>query len=249
MDNAEKMDNTFSMPYQVAYYDTDFRGRMTVERLIAVAVLASETQSTALNRDAAYLTPLNLGWIITHYEINIDQLPKVLDKVEFFTRATTWNKFFCYRDFWVNDESGKRLVTVHTTFALMDLTTRKIKTVTEEIIGPFGGYKENKIKRPDKFAPIDETVAEALPYRVRYYDLDSNQHVNNSKYFTWLLDPLGKEFLESHKPIKITIRFDLEVSYGETIQSLYVFDEPTKISRHVIKNGDQIFTEAQVEWE
>lgn len=243
------MDNIFTMPYEVAYYDTDFQGQMTVERLIAVAILASETQSTALNRDAAYLAPLNLGWIITHYDIEIARLPKVFDKVTFSTQATSWNKFFCYRDFWVNAADGTRLVTVHSTFALMDLTSRKIKTVTAEIIGPFGGVKDNKIKRPEKFASLDEETAEILPYRVRYYDLDSNQHVNNSKYFTWILDPLGKDFLESHTPKKISMRFDLEVSYGETINSLYTYDAATKISQHAIKNGEQMFTEAKVEWE
>ena len=41
-----------------------------------------------------------------------------------------------------------------------------------------------------------------LPYRVRFYDIDSNQHVNNAMYFNWIIDVLGYDFLTTHIPEK-----------------------------------------------
>ncbi|MGX7199859.1 acyl-[acyl-carrier-protein] thioesterase [Enterococcus nangangensis] len=239
---------SFTLDYQVVYYDTDYQGQMTLERLAAVAILASEGQSTALKRDASFLAPLNLGWVITEYQLEITRLPHLLEQVTFTTQATSWNKFFCYRDFWIKDAAGNTLVTIHATFVLMDLKTRKMKSVTEEIIRPFGGVKENKIKRGTKFEVPADVASERIPYRVRYFDLDSNRHVNNAKYFTWLLDPLGKEFLATHLPTNVHVRFDKEVSYGETIDSVVAVTQNQTTSYHTIENATTRFAEAQITW-
>lgn len=240
------MDNTFQMPYEVAYYDTDMTGKMTLEAMIRVAVLVSEKQSTALSRDAAYLKSLNLGWVITQYELEVLRFPQTFEKLVFYTQATSWNKFFCYRDFWLEDENKQRIATIHATFVVMDLTSRKIKAVTEEIISPFGGTKENKIYRGEKIPPLANPASQI--YRVRYFDLDGNQHVNNAKYFNWLLDPLEKDFLRSHEVKKAYVRFDKEVMYGENIVSQYEILENNQ-TLHQILAADRLCAEAKIWWQ
>lgn len=240
------MDNSFNLPYEVAYYDTDLTGKMTLERLIAVAILVSEKQSTSLNRDASFLKPLGLGWVITEYQMEISEMPKLFDQLKIYTRATTWNKFFCYRDFWVENEAGEKIITIHSTFVLMDLETRKIKTVPENVIAPFKGEKSNKIKRGEKLPEV--ALTNSLPYRVRYFDLDVNQHVNNSKYFSWMLDPLEKEFLTAHEVKKVFVRFDKEVNYGEMVESFYTIVNDNQ-TRHEIRLGDTLCCEAQIMWQ
>ncbi len=238
------MGKIFQFPYEVAHYDTDLTGKMTLERLIAVTILGSEKQSKLLNRDANYLLPLGLGWVITQYEIVIHKMPETFDTVHFFTEATQWNKFFCYRNFWVENDAGEKLVEIQSTFVLMDLKTRKVKTVDEEIIAPFGGEKVNKIIRSEKIPQV--TYEKSIPYRVRYFDLDVNQHVNNSKYFSWMLDPLGSEFLKSHQLKTVSIRFDQEVGEGMTIESRIHQEEKT--TYHQIVTGDTLCTEARITW-
>lgn len=240
------MENIFKLPYEVVYYDTDVKKRMTLERLVAVCVLVSEEQSTFVGRDAAYLAPLNLGWVITQYEMDFVRMPILGEKLEFLTQATSWNKYFCYRNFWVKDAKGEVIIEMSATFVLMDLTERKLKSVPENIIAPFGGYKENKIKRSPKLPALNAT--DFLPYRVRYFDLDSNQHVNNSHYFSWMLDALGADFLNAHEVKKVTIRFDKEVAYGQEVQSyVEILDDGSTL--HEIKEGPDLFANAQVWWQ
>ena len=99
----------------------------------------------------------------------------------------------------------------------MDPKTRKVSSVPDEIVAPFGSEKIKRIKRYPKITPI--TQGQFLPYRVRFYDIDSNQHVNNAMYFNWLMDVLGYEFLTKHEVTQVTIRFDREVAYGHLIES------------------------------
>ncbi|BDP81555.1 hypothetical protein EfmAA290_22310 [Enterococcus faecium] len=62
---------------------------------------------------------------------------------------------------------------------------RKMSSVNEEIIAPFESEKIKKIKRQEKIEKIDSGFM--LPYRVRFYDIDSNQHFYNAMYFNWIM--------------------------------------------------------------
>ena len=106
--------------YEVAYYDGDFTGAMKIPALLAVVIKVSEEQTELLGRDAAYVARFGLGWVITNYEIEIHRLPKVGEKVAITTQAMSYNKYFCYRNFWVHDEEGNECVFVKSTFVLMD---------------------------------------------------------------------------------------------------------------------------------
>ncbi len=66
------------------------------------------------------------------------------------TQAREYNKFFCYRYFWLLAEDGTELVKIEAVFALMDPETRKVSSVPDEIVVPFGSEKIKRIKRYPK---------------------------------------------------------------------------------------------------
>lgn len=159
-----------------------------------------------------------------------------------------YNKFFCYRNFWIHDEQGEELVKIESVFVLMDFVNRKMSSVNEEIIAPFESEKIKKIKRQEKIEKVEAGFM--LPYRVRFYDIDSNQHVNNTMYFNWIIDVLGYDFLTTHIPEKVLIRFDKEVEYGNEIESHYeqIALEDGVQTRHEIRMQDQVYCEANITW-
>ena len=89
-------------------------------------------------------------------------------------------------------------------------------------------------------------------YRVRYLDIDTNLHVNNSKYLDWAIDTLDYEFLTTHKLTHLNIKFEKEVYYGNQIKSqmsLFENEEGELISAHRIMTGDVVNSEASMTWE
>lgn len=241
----------YSIMHQVAYYECDINQQMTLPSLIQVMITASEEQSDSLNRGSAFVNQLGLGWVITNYQLSIQRLPRLGETIRFSTKATAYNKFFCYRDFYIEDEQGNRLVTVESVFVLMDLVTRKIKTVDEQVIAPFESEKINRIKRFEKIPELTNPTSQ--PYRVRFYDLDGNQHVNNAIYFHWMLDVLDYEFLTKYQPTHVQIRFDKEIEYGNIVDSAYqvTVDANTQEvqSIHQMKVADQLCCEAVFTWQ
>ena len=76
---------------------------------------------------------------MTDYAIEIDRLPRYNEKVIITTEAISYNKIFCYRNFYITDETGQQIMLFKTTFALMDYETRKVAEVPDEVVAPYGG--------------------------------------------------------------------------------------------------------------
>ncbi|KAF1296135.1 acyl-ACP thioesterase [Enterococcus sp. JM4C] len=242
------MAKKYTTKHEVAYYECDINQTMTFPSMLGVAVKTSEEQSDKLGRGSDFVASFGLTWVITNYQMTITRLPKVGEIVDVTTQALEYNKYFCYRNFWFHDQDGNELVLIESVFVLMDLENRKMSSVVEEIITPYESEKIKKIKRAPKIEKIAQ--GEVVPYRVRFYDIDSNQHVNNAIYFNWMIDVLGYEFLTTHEPIDVNIRFDKEVEYGSMIDSHYeILELETHVeTRHEIKIGDLLCCEAAIQW-
>lgn len=246
------MGKKYGEKHKVAYYECDVTGQMTQPAMLAVAIEISEAQSAALGRDSSFVKNLGVTWIITNYQITYTRLPRALETITVSTMAMEYNKFFCYRNFWLEDEAGNELVKIEAVFALMDLTSRKVTAVSDEIIAPYGSEKVKKIRRYPKLTKVEEEKSAFQPYRVRFYDIDSNNHVNNSVYFTWIFDVLGYDFLSKHTPLSTAIRFEKEVEYGNQVESHYQIVETaegTLETRHEIRCGDVVCCEANIVWQ
>jgi medium-chain acyl-[acyl-carrier-protein] hydrolase len=221
---------------------------MTFPSLLSVVIKWSGDQSALLNRDNAFVAQFGLTWVITNYEIDITKMPRVEQTVMITTEAMSYNKFFCYRNFWIHDEVGNQLMEIRATFVLMDRVNRKMGHVIEEIIAPYQSEKIKKILRAPLIEAINEE--EKVSYRVRFSDIDSNQHVNNAKYYDWILDVLGFDFLTTYVATYVNMRFIKEVEYGAVVES--VFERSQKdgeiLTKHRIDVDGVPHAEANILW-
>lgn len=246
------MAHRYLAQHQVNYYEGDTKGQMTLAMLINVALLVAGQQNDQLGVGATEVQKHGIGWVVTQYEIAIQRMPKVGETVTFGTVATAYNKFFCYRDLWVETQAGERIVTIHSMWVMMDYQTRKMRPIISEIIKPYAAKPIKGVLKRPRITHVDSAQASpAQPYRVRYFDIDRNQHVNNSHYFDWMLDHLGYDFLSQHDITHVVIRYEREVQYGNVPTSQYqqVHTTDNLITRHVIMNQGQRCAEAEIYWQ
>lgn len=236
----------FTETHHVMYYECDFMQQMTIPMLISTCIKTSETQSNHLNQHhPTIVNDHGLGWVITQYDIHIQRLPHQNETIFITTKAQEYNKFFCYRDFFVHDQEGNELATIHSIFVLMDLETRRIVSVPKDIISVYQAEKISKLKPFPKIPSMEQTDYEKQ-YTVRYFDIDGNGHVNNANYFTWCMDSLPFEFLSSHRPVQLTICFDHEVEYGAEVTSQSMMKNTT--TYHRIMNQETAVARAIIQW-
>ena len=240
--------NEYEMQHKITYYECDSQGELTMGMLINLALLVSEEQSDQVGVGSEVVQSFGGGWVITNYEINIEKFPQVNETVVLGTRATSYNKYFAIREFWINDLDGNPCATITSMFVYMDLATRKLIQIPSEILAPFNSEFVKRIARVEKPVAIaDDEDSKARQYHVRYFDIDANQHVNNAHYFDWMLDTLGDEFLSQHQMTKMVIKYDLEVRYkAGDITSEVVVDD--LITKHQIGTQGQLNAEANCWW-
>ncbi|KRN27423.1 oleoyl-[acyl-carrier protein] thioesterase [Lactobacillus selangorensis] len=233
--------------YRIPYFEADATGEMTLSSMINVMVLVSDHQSDALGVGLAVMNAHDVGWVITQYHMNITRFPKVDEVVTVTTEATSYNKYFCYRHFWMHDSDGNELASVAGTFVMMSFKTRRMVKVIPEIIQAYQSDEINGVEKFPRIPHLDAKKSTGKNYRVRYFDIDSNRHVNNVHYFDWMLDALRRDFLLTHNVKTLDIRYEREIHYGETTQSQVEFADSLR-TLHRIQTGDTTNAEAQIEW-
>ncbi|MEQ9763752.1 acyl-ACP thioesterase domain-containing protein [Streptococcus jiangjianxini] len=239
------MGKRYSASYEIPFYETDVNHCAKLPYLLSAALQVSGLQSAALGVSDQYvLDTYGLVWVITDYDIHIERLPKFSEKITIETEAKSYNKLFCYRDFDILGQDGQKIMTIAASFVLIDFKTRKVTPVPVDLVKVFDSEYVKKVRRGPKYPLLEN--ADKTDYHVRYFDLDMNGHVNNSKYFDWIYDVMPFAFLRSHSPKHIAFKYIKEIHYGRDIVSEVLLED--NISRHQITTDGQVNAQAILEW-
>ncbi|MSE06796.1 acyl-ACP thioesterase, partial [Lactobacillus salivarius] len=87
----------------VVFYETDVTKNINIGMLVDLMMLASENQSEQLGIGTDKVNGLGYGWVITQHVLEIERLPKINEEVKIWTEADSYNKYFCYREFGIDD--------------------------------------------------------------------------------------------------------------------------------------------------
>lgn len=234
---------------RVPYFLSDRHSRITLPHLMNVLIEISGEQTAQLGGPKA--EDYGFSWIIIQYELDIHRLPTANETITVKTYAKEYNRIFSYREFDVYDKEGHLLLHVLTVFALMD-ENRKLARIPNDIAQQYGSKESKRIRRlPKPDRPEDLKDATQKAFNVRYFDIDTNFHANNSLYYEWMLDALADEFLSTHDPVYGNVVFEKEVQIGELVESYVNFEKDENeqlISRHQIKVDDVVKCTGTFKW-
>ena len=237
---------TYQMKMKIPFDMADMNGHIKLPDVILLSLQVSGMQSIELGvSDKAILEEHNLVWIITDYDIEVVRLPRFAEEITIETEALSYNRLFCYRRFTIYDEAGQELIHMMATFVLMDRDSRKVHAVEPEIVAPYQSEFDKKLIRGPRYEPLDEPISK--DYHVRFYDLDMNGHVNNSKYLDWIFEVMGADFLTHYIPKKINLKYVKEVRPGGVITSSYALNGLE--SNHQVTSDGDINAQAKIAWQ
>ncbi len=238
------MTNPFSKEVQLRRYDCDVTNRLTLTNLIHYLIEVSNGQVNELNEKAGSdpITEAGYAWVIIQYAFEIKRMPQYGERIRIETSYENFTKIFTYRLFDVYDENDNHLIAAKSMWLMIDIADRKMVRITSDLVQNFVGIQEERrLKRTaqPRFEETEQTMTES--FKVRYSDIDINEHVNNSNYFEWMQEPLGADFLLNHEPASINIKYEKEVFYGTTIDSIVYIDESEDeiVTMHEIRTGEK----------
>ena len=237
---------TYQMKMKIPFDMADMNGHIKLPDVILLSLQVSGMQSIELGvSDKAILEDYNLVWIITEYDIEVVRLPRFAEEITIETEALSYNRLFCYRRFTIYDEAGQELIHMMATFVLMDRDSRKVHAVEPEIVAPYQSEFSKKLLRGPKYQSLENPISK--DYHVRFYDLDMNGHVNNSKYLDWIFEVMGADFLTQYIPKKINLKYVKEVRPGGVITS--AVERAGLESKHEITSDGATNAQAIITWQ
>lgn len=238
--------------YEIHYYEVDFRKQMKITSLIDFFGDLATCQSENLEVGMDYLFSNNLGWVLYKWDIDIHSYPKYGDKIKIKTMPYGFRRFYAYRIFEVFNEEGELIAEAKSIWFLLNIERKRPVRIESQFYKAYGIDETCK----DMFEIEDiskvEDVQEEKIFNVRYDDIDTNKHVNNSKYASWAIEALPLDILLNYKLNKIKITYQKETKYGETISSKVQVrkKENTALCNHSIQDREgNILALIETSWE
>lgn len=179
---------------RVRYSEVDSDGKLTWLSLMDYFQDCSVFQSEQLHIGVDYLAKNHQAWVLTSWQICMNDMPRLADKVTTQTWAYAMKGFYGYRNFCMNDESGKRLAYANSIWALMDTQTGRPIRVADDIVELYGLEPQLSMECGGRKIAVPQECEKKEAFVVPAYFMDTNHHMNNSHYVEVALGYVPENF-------------------------------------------------------
>ena len=192
-----------------------------------------------------FLAEHNIAILVSRNSFKIHKMPKENQDVIVLTREEKPEAFQLVRSYEFVSMNGESLISGLSTWIAVDIQSRKIIPSKNFTLreAPDVSF-EHDCKMPARITLGEE--AKELAHRVvGYSDLDSNGHVNNSRYGNYITDVLPMSIIEG-EIAEFRINYSKEALLGEEITLYGSFSSDGKSATVAGKTANGTSFEAQV---
>ncbi|MSN26024.1 MAG: acyl-ACP thioesterase [Geobacter sp.] len=205
--------------YDIRPHEVDNHGKLRPVILLKYLQNAASEHTVQLGISVGRLKELGLTWVMSRMHLLMSRYPHRGELLMVRTWPALREGIFSIRDFELLDESGVIIGRATSSWAVLDLESRKPVRIAERLpdypLHPFRSLE-------DRFAtlPSLKNPESSVRMPVLRSDLDLNQHVNNTIYAGWGVEAAPGRLADSCLPMEIEIGFRAEAHYGDSIVSL-----------------------------
>jgi len=201
--------------------NADYNGNVTIKCIMEILQIISTESANQLGFGHNLVRSNNLAWVLNKILIKFNRPIKMREKITFKTWPIQPKRFTAERDYIALDEEGNIVFSGTSVWCLIDLTKRTLSStdVMKDIVTDYSS--ERAIKGFDfcRFK-ADETYLISYSKEIKISEIDINNHVNNTNYYTYAQDCLTKE--DYDKTIcQLEIKFIQELHLGDSLTLFY----------------------------
>ncbi|MCQ2741527.1 MAG: thioesterase [Alphaproteobacteria bacterium] len=202
--------------YVIRSYECDRNNNLRILTLLNIFQDMADNDAMKHGFGLEFCIKNGMTWVGSNYELEINRLPKMHEKITIKTWPSGKDKFFAYRDFEVFGEDESLIIRATSQWLLISLERKRPLSVQEHLAfhHPLDQHAiETDFPKIDEVKEADETYK----FRVRFDDIDLNKHINNAVYILWATEAVEPDFRLNHNPAKIRINFRKEGYMSEKI--------------------------------
>lgn len=166
---------------RVRFSETDENKRLSLTGIIDYFQDCSTFQTEELGVGFSYLEPKGLTWVLTYWQIVIEEYPTLGEEITVGTLPYDFKSFMGKRNFFMEKE-GRKVAKADSLWILLELKNLRPMKIPQELLDTY--KKEEKLEMD--YAPRKITVEgeekQQEPVTIQRHHLDCNLHVNNGQY-------------------------------------------------------------------
>lgn len=184
----------YSFESRIRYSETDSEGKLTLLSLMDYFQDCSTFQSEDLGVGLPFLRERKLVWVLSSWQIAIERLPKMCERVSVGTFPYDFKGCFGFRNFFMKDEAGCYIAKANSMWTLLDTETFKPKRPPEEMVQKYKLEEKLSMEYAGRKIAVPGDMAKKETITVKPHHLDTNYHVNNAQYVGMAMDYLPEHF-------------------------------------------------------
>ncbi len=166
----------------VRYSEIDADKYMTLPAILDLLQDCCTFQSEHLGIGVDYLQQNHKAWVLSSWQVVIQRYPKMGEKIAAYTWAYDFKSFMGYRNFKIEDEAGNVIAYANSVWVFLDTDSGRPTKVPREIVARYSFEEPYEMERADRKIRLEPDMKVQEQVKVQRFHIDTNQHVNNSKY-------------------------------------------------------------------
>ncbi|ANQ48094.1 hypothetical protein MY04_0712 [Flammeovirga sp. MY04] len=155
------------------------------------------------------------AWVLGSLKYEVKKWPKWTEDLHITTWVYDVQKLSSQRNFLIKDDKGNVIIQGSSIWFGIDLKRRRPIMITEFMDKVTQRDDLITLEKPSKLQPPSSKDFESKR-KVVYSELDPVNHVNNIKYFDWMLDSIPHSF-KSKKLVEVEINYLSEVVLDQEV--------------------------------
>lgn len=216
------MDYQYSKKFFIGYSDVDRNDKCKLCKIVDLLQNTATLHSKSVGFGTIEMMKRKQAWLMLGWKVKILKYPEADMDVE----VRTWNRGIkgveAKRAYEIVSDEGETLIIADSSWALFDLENQKLIRVQDDMLNayipidrnPFEDVKTEKLKDND-------IVEQEITMQVGKRDIDTNNHMNNSKYIEYIMevipDDLKVTSFESAYRKQVALGEQIKISYGDGI--------------------------------
>jgi acyl-ACP thioesterase len=246
----EYMENYLDKTYELRYFEMNNFGLASPTTILTLLEETAAEHCYNIGYSLYTLEKQNIGWVLVAGAIDMMRYPKYKEKIIIRTWMSKFTLVKGYRENIIFDSTGNIIGRAKGMWVFYDIKKRKPVPVIDDIKQKWGLMPGVSQEIHEDAIKIISHVNYQQEFAVYKSDVDSNKHVNNIRYFHWLIESLPDTVVDNYVLKSIHGKFFSDAKYEEKIR-IYIESETEQRFLHTMKSNvdNRVLAAAHTVWE
>lgn len=209
----------FIKEYEIFYFQIDQQGDASPITILGFLEDCATSHSEAVGIGIDYLISQRTCWVLNRWKLQMNRYPHLGEKITVETYPSNFERFYGRREFNIRDSQGSLLGQASSLWIYLNIDKRRPTRIPSNVASQYGLSEMLEENEPFRDLVEITDVHSEISFHVRRSDIDTNGHVNNTRYAEWMLEGIAEDIMGEYRLYQLEVIYKKETKYGVDVLS------------------------------